>query len=149
MKTFLKTFTINAHSLAIAVLIFILGFSSCKKVESADTNGLNSYSSSFVKAADAIATSVSGTATSSFNPSTLELSYRLTWSGLGSNATGVHFHDEGRVIIHIEGFEKSISGTISGTATLTASQANDLEAGKIYAQIHTVNIPAGEIEATL
>jgi hypothetical protein len=77
------------------------------------------------------------------------LSYQLSWSGLGSNAVNMHFHDNGPVMAEITGFANSTSGTISGTVTLSTSQSADLAAGKIYAQIHTVNIPSGEIKATL
>jgi len=149
MRTILKFLKINVRSLGIAVLFLLVGFSSCKKDDNIYLNGTVSYKGSFVKSGDAVVTSASGTATATFNPTTSVLTYKLSWSGLGSNAAGMHFHDAGPVIVQIEGFTTTSSGTISGTATLTASQATDLAAGKIYAQIHTVNIPAGEIKATL
>lgn len=149
MKTIIKFFTINTQSLGIAVLVLFVGFSSCKKSDTTVMNGTVSYSGSFVKSAAAVVTSANGTATATFDPTTLVLSYKLTWSGLGSNAAAMHFHDAGPVIDPITGFAAVTSGTFSGTITLTASQATDLAAGKIYVQIHTVNIPAGEILATL
>ncbi len=149
MKTNLKFLTISAKSMSIAVFIFLVGFSSCKKGDSTDTSGTVSYSGTFVKSSDVVVSSASGTVTASFNPKTLILSYKLTWSGLTSNAAAMHLHDAGPVIYPISGFATAANGTFSGTVTLSASQETDLEAGKIYAQIHTVNIPAGEIKATL
>jgi hypothetical protein len=61
----------------------------------------------------------------------------------------MHFHDNGPVIIGIENFSATTSGSLSGKATFTADQVNDLKAGKIYVQIHTENYPGGEIIATL
>jgi hypothetical protein len=108
-----------------------------------------SYSGSFVKSGDAVVTSATGTAMATFDLKTLVLTYTLSWSGLTSNAASMHFHDAGPVIYPITGFAAATSGTLSGSVTLTATQATDLVAGKIYVQIHTVNIPSGEILATL
>ena len=149
MKTIIKFFTINAHSMSVSVIVLLIGFSSCKKNDTTDMNGTVSYSGSFVKSGDAVVTSATGTATATFDPTTMVLSYKLTWSSLGSNAAAMHFHDAGPVIYPITGFATATNGTFSGTVTLTAAQETDLAAGKIYVQIHTVNIPAGEIKATL
>jgi len=149
MKTIVKFITMNAQSVGITLLVLLIGFSSCNKDDDPVMNGTVSYNGSFVKSGDAVVTSATGTVTGSFNPTTLVLTYTLTWSGLTSNAAAMHFHDAGPVIIPITGFAQATSGTFSGTATLTAAQATDLAAGKIYIQIHTVNIPGGEIIATL
>ncbi|HEY3371153.1 MAG TPA: CHRD domain-containing protein [Prolixibacteraceae bacterium] len=149
MKTIIKFFTKNAPSVGIAVLVLFVGLSSCKKDDAVVTNGLVNYSGSFVKSGDAVVTSATGTTTGSFNPTTYVLTYTVTWNGLTSNAAAMHFHDAGPVIIPITGFSQTTSGSYSGTATFTADQAADLAAGKIYVQIHSVNIPAGEIKATL
>ena len=149
MKTIIKYFTINAHSAVITVLVLLIGFSSCKKDNTTVMNGTVSYTGSFVKSTATTATIATGTATGTFNPTTLVLTYTVTWSGLSSNAAAMHFHDAGPVIIPITGFSTAISGTFSGTATFTSAQATDLAAGKIYIQIHSVNNPAGEILANL
>jgi hypothetical protein len=147
MKTIIKFFTINAQLFAITVLVLLVGFSSCKKDD--NITGTISYSGSFIKSGNLVVTSASGTVTAKYDPTTMSLSYKLTWSGLGSNAASMHFHDAGPVIVNIDGFAAATSGTVSGTATLTSKQATDLASGKIYAQIHTLNIPSGEIKATL
>lgn len=148
MKTINKLFATNQQKFRLTVLILLIGLSSCKKDDNT-MNGTISYSGTFTKSSDAVVTSASGTVTATYDPTTMVLSYHLTWSGLGSNALNMHFHDNGPVIAEITGFANSTSGTVSGTVTLPTSQSADLGAGKIYAQIHTVNIPAGEIKATL
>lgn len=149
MKTIIRFISINVQSVAITAFVLFIGLSSCSDDDEAVVDNKVKYSGEFVKSGDAVETSATGTATATFDPTTLVLSYKLTWSGLTSNAAAMHFHDAGPVIVPITGFEQATSGTYSGTATLTAEQANDLAAGKIYAQIHSVNIPGGEIKATL
>jgi len=143
MKTIIKFFTINPQSAAVVVLFLFVGFSSCKKNDTTQTISTVNYAGSFVKSGDAVVTSGTGTVSATFNPTT------IAWSGLTSNAANMHFHDAGPVIYPITGFAAATSGTLAGTVTLTASQATDLAAGSIYVQIHTVNIPAGEIKAFL
>jgi hypothetical protein len=147
MKTIIKFITIH-DSLKVTVLILLIGFMSCKK-DSTNTSGSASYSGTFVKSSATVVSSASGTATATFNQATMVLSYTLSWSGLSSNPSVMHFHDNGVVMAEISGFTPNVNGSVSGTITLTAQQSADLASGKIYAQIHTVNTPAGEIKATL
>lgn len=149
MKTVISFIPVNSRSVLITVFVFLFGFSACNKDEQTVNDMTVKYSGSFVKSGDAVVTSATGNSTASFNTSTMVLTYTFNWSGLTSNAAAMHFHDAGPVIIPITGFTQTTSGTYSGTATLTADQAADLAAGKIYIQIHSVNIPAGEIKATL
>ena len=149
MKTIIKFLTINPQTLRISLLILLVGFTSCTKNDTTEMSSTVSYSGSFVKSGDAVVTSATGTATATFNITTLVLSYTLSWSGLTSNAASMHFHDAGPVIYPITGFATATTGTLTGSVTLTAAQAIDLAAGKIYVQIHTENIPSGEILATL
>ncbi|MGE5394502.1 MAG: CHRD domain-containing protein [Candidatus Saccharibacteria bacterium] len=145
----LQFIRVNTRSVLITFCMFIFALSSCNKNDETVTPAGDKYSGTFVKSADAVTTSATGTATATFDPTTMVLTYKLTWNGLSSNASAMHFHDAGPVIVPITGFSQSTSGTYSGTATLTADQATDLAAGKIYAQIHTANNPGGEIKATL
>jgi len=147
MKTIIKFLTIPS-SFGIPVLVLLIVFSSCKKDNTSNMNGNASYSGTFVKSSASVTSSASGTATATFNSTTMVLSYSLTWSGLSSSPSVMHFHDNGPVMAEITGFSPSISGSVSGTVTLNAQQATDLASGKIYAQIHTINTPAGEIKAT-
>jgi hypothetical protein len=141
----------STRYIALFVIALACLFPSCsKKKDSAPqpSNTVN-YSGNFVKSNAQVTTSASGTTTATFNTTTRELTFKLTWTGLGSAPVGMHFHDNGPIIIPIEGFSAAMSGTFSGKATLTAEQATDLAAGKIYSQIHTVNYPGGEVIATL
>jgi hypothetical protein len=149
MKTIIKFLTIDPQTLGISILLILVGFTSCKKSDTTEMSNMVSYSGSFVKSGDAVVTSATGTVTATFDPTTLGLTYSLSWNGLTSNAANMHFHDAGPVIYPITGFATATTGTLSGSVILTAPQASDLAAGKIYVQIHTVNIPAGEILATL
>ncbi len=143
---------VKGNAFPFIMLLMSVGIMSCSK--SKDNNPTPSptmvnYAGNFVKSSDNVVTTATGTVTATYNPDTRELAYKITWSGLGSNPNGMHFHDAGPIIIPIESFPVAVSGTYSGKATLTAAQASDLAAGKIYAQIHTATYPAGEILATL
>lgn len=149
MKIIMKSLTINPQICGLFLFFLIVGITSCKKNDTTEMSSIVSYSGTFVKSGDAVVTSASGTVTAKFDLTTMILSYTLTWNGLTSNAASMHFHDAGPVIYPITGFAAATSGTLSGSVTLTATQASDLASGKIYVQIHTVNIPAGEILANL
>jgi len=143
---------IKGNAFPFIMLLVTIGATSCGKSnnnEPTPTPTMVKYSGNFVKSNDNVTTTATGTTTATYNTTTRELSYVLTWSGLGSNPGGMHFHDAGPIIIPIENFPVTLSGTYSGKATLTVEQANDLAAGKIYAQIHTINYPTGEVLATL
>lgn len=151
MKTITNFFRITSQSATIVIIVFFVGFASCKKDSSmnANSNAKVNYSGTFVKSSDAVTTAATGTVTGTFDPATMTLAYSITWSGLGSNVAAMHFHDNGPVIDEITGFSATASGTLTGTVTFINTQVADLQAGKIYVQIHSVNIPGGEIKATL
>ena len=89
-----------------------------------------------------------GTADIDYDPATKKLSWKLTYTGLTGSATAAHFHgpaaagENGKVEVAIPGATSSPS---EGSATLTDAQAADLEAGKLYVNVHTAANPAGEI----
>ena len=129
-------------------------FSSCSKSNNytAPSTTYN-ISASLTAAQEVPATNSTGTGTltGTYDASTYKLSYTLNWSGLTGAATGMHFHGpaaagtSAAVEVAITGFPSAASGTVSGTATLTTSQNDDLLGGKMYANIHTSANPAGEI----
>lgn len=149
MKTIVKFLTVNPQKCGTFLLFLLVGTTSCKKSDTTEMSSIVSYSGSFVKSGDAVVTSGGGTVTAKFDLTTMILSYTITWSNLTSNAASMHFHDAGPVIYPITGFATATSGTLTGSVTLTAAQESDLASGKIYVQIHTVNIPSGEILANL
>ena len=90
-----------------------------------------------------------GSVTATFNIVSHTLDYTITWHGLTTFPVGMHFHDAGPIIIKINNFPVTLDGTVSGSAVLTSSQADDLEAGSIYAMIHSQKYPNGEIMSYL
>ena len=89
-----------------------------------------------------------GTADIDYDAATKKLSWKLTYTGLSGPAKAAHFHGpadpgkNGGVAVAIPGATKSPA---EGSATLTDAQAADLEAGKLYVNVHTEANPGGEI----
>lgn len=76
-----------------------------------------------------------------------------SFSGLGSNATAAHLHQQrpgqnGGVILPLS-ISLSTSGTVTGSGTLTAAQADAVKNGAGYVNIHSDLIPSGELRAQL
>jgi len=94
------------------------------------------------------ATAGTGTADIDYDPASKKLSWKLTYSGLTGAAKAAHFHGpaepgkNGGVVVAIPG---ATSSPADGSATLTDAQAADLEAGKLYVNVHTEANPGGEI----
>jgi len=94
------------------------------------------------------ASAATGTADIDYDPATKKLSWKLSYSGLTGSATAAHFHGPAEadknagVAVAIPNAGKS---PVEGSATLTAAQAADLEAGKYYVNVHTQANPGGEI----
>ncbi|MGQ8337760.1 CHRD domain-containing protein [Sunxiuqinia sp. A32] len=151
MKTITNTLTSKRLFSYLMGILFVGFLISCSEDESDDmeTASKITYSGEFVKSAETVTTSAMGTVNATFDPTTLVLSYAVTWSGLGSEVANMHFHNAGPVLSGITGFSTAVSGTVSGNTTLTSEEANDLASGNIYVQIHTANYPGGEILATL
>jgi hypothetical protein len=80
------------------------------------------------------------------------LTYTVNYKGLTGPAVAAHFHDaaapggNGPPIVPASNVGMS---PIKGTATLTDAQIADLNAGKVYFNIHTAANPGGEIRGTL
>ena len=97
-----------------------------------------------------------GTITGTYNDSSNVISFTITFSGLGSNTTGAHFHGPAfpgftaPVTYGHTGFPTGVtSGTFTGTQVITDAEEKDLLAGKWYSNIHTANFPGGEIRALI
>lgn len=90
-----------------------------------------------------------GTADVTYDSDSKVLTWKLTYSGLTGPATMAHFHapaEPGKnagVIVPL----KDASSGAEGSATLTDAQAADLQAGKVYINVHTAAHPGGEIRA--
>ena len=79
-------------------------------------------------------------------------SYTVNYNGLSGPAVAAHFHDasapggNGPPIVMTKDAGTS---PIKGTAELTDAQIADLNAGKVYFNIHPAANPGGEIRGTL
>ncbi|HEY4874796.1 MAG TPA: CHRD domain-containing protein [Puia sp.] len=137
---------------ALLLCIILALFVSCGKKNSSD-NGNNpsdniTYIGTFMKT-DSTTTTATGTFTGVFNKSTLQMTYSFTWHALSSQPIAMHFHDNGPVIIAITGFPVATDQTMTGTATFSTIQAEDLASGFIFVMIHTTDYPGGEIMAPI
>jgi len=86
------------------------------------------------------------------NPSTMAMTYRVTFSGLTGPATMGHIHGPAapgqNAGIKIP-FASVAQSPVTGTGTLTAEQYAELKAGRYYVNIHTAAHPGGEIRGQL
>ena len=80
------------------------------------------------------------------------LTYTVNYKDLTGPAVAAHFHDasapggNGPPIVPATNVGTS---PIKGTATLTDAQIADLNAGKVYFNVHTAANPGGEVRGTL
>jgi len=89
-----------------------------------------------------------GTADIDYDPASKKLSWKLTYSGLSGPAKAAHFHgpaEPGKNAGVVAAIPGATSSPAEGSATLTDAQAADLEAGKLYVNVHTEANPGGEI----
>jgi len=96
----------------------------------------------------------SGYARVVLNESTLTITWTVVFTGLSSNQTASHIHGPAAVganagvLINFPPVGGT-SGTLTGTAAITAGQIANLRAGNGYVNIHTTNFPGGEIRGQL
>jgi CHRD domain/Secretion system C-terminal sorting domain len=122
-------------------------------------NKVNKIAGGFTGAQEvpAVATKATGTIDGIFDPYSRVLAFRIDFAGLNSTVTKAHFHSgaagtNGPAVIDLvaEGFPTGVtSGSFVKVITLTVAQAADLVAGKLYANIHTISSPNGEIRAQI
>ncbi len=84
-----------------------------------------------------------------YNPSNRELDWRLRFSGLSGPVTAAHFHGPAGPGVNAP-VAVPLNSTFVGTwqrseITLTEAQAADLLAGRWYVNVHTAQLPGGEI----
>jgi hypothetical protein len=134
MKTLISTLALSA---AMTAVLAVAPVSAEMLAFKADLKG-----ASEVPPTDSAAT---GTATVDVDTATKELKWTVQFSGLTGDATAAHFHGPAAVGENA-GPAVDMSGKIeSGSATLTDAQIADLQAGKMYINIHTAKFPDGEI----
>ncbi|BCI68828.1 CHRD domain-containing protein [Acetobacter aceti] len=83
---------------------------------------------------------------------THELTYSIQWSGLSGPVSVAHFHgpanfdQDAGVVAPIDG---PYTSPLKGKVKLDDKQVEELEAGKIYVNLHTAAHPNGEARAQL
>ena len=103
----------------------------------------------------AVTTTGTSTVAGTYNASGKVLTYTVNWNNLLTAPTMMHFHgpaDPGAnagIMIPIEGFPATVTGTYSGIDTLTVDQESALLNGKMYYNVHTTTNPTGEVRAQL
>jgi len=92
-----------------------------------------------------------GTVTATYDPATKVLTWEGNFSGLSGPATAAHFHGPAEVgknaspAVWISEKGQNLASPFKGTATLTDAQADDLQKGLWYANVHTEANKGGEI----
>jgi hypothetical protein len=93
-------------------------------------------------------TAAKGDAAVTYDTTSKQVTWRITYSGLSGPPTAAHFHGPAQpganagVAVPIPNVATSPA---QGSATLTDAQAADLLAGRYYINIHTAANPGGEI----
>lgn len=97
-------------------------------------------------------TTGTGTVKLDLDTAAKSVSWTVTYQGLTGPATAAHFHGPapvGRpagVEVPVKG---DLTSPITGQATITDTQMDDLRAGQWYFNIHTAAHPAGEVRGQL
>jgi hypothetical protein len=144
---------------SVIVLSAAILWSSCNKKDSTttpptdNTYKLSGNATGAQERPDPVVTDATATLSGSYNSENKKLDYTITWTGLSANASAAHFHGPADVNtaagveIAIPNVTAATSGTVSGTATLTADQETQLLTGMMYYNIHDSNHPGGEVRS--
>ncbi len=85
------------------------------------------------------------------NPATKEITWTVTWEGLTGDAVAAHVHGPAEKGANAGvAVQLGVQGTppkspLTGKATLTDAQIADLNAGKMYVNVHTAMNKGGEV----
>ena len=137
-----------SHALRVVSMASVLVLGACSMAPMASMPTAMTAQLSGASEVPAVMTTASGRAEASLTPATNVLTWRITYSGLSGPVTGAHFHgpamtgQNASVVVPISA---PLTSPITGSATLTPSQAADLTAGKWYVNLHTAANPNGEV----
>jgi hypothetical protein len=112
------------------------------------------YTADLEAASETPPTTSSGTGMAAVSYDTMSkmLTWTITYKGLTGDATAAHFHGPAAVgakappVVPIKG---NLASPITGTATLSDTQAADLASGMWYFNVHTAKYPDGEIRGQI
>jgi hypothetical protein len=94
-----------------------------------------------------------GSAELSLNTATKQLTWKVSFSGLSSDAAAAHIHGpagpgaNAGVVVNLA--PNGMKNPLEGSATLTDAQIADLMAGKDYVNVHTATNKGGEIRGQI
>ena len=93
------------------------------------------------------ATKGTGEVTATYDPASKMLSWKGSYSGLTGPVTAAHFHGPAEAGKNAGVLVPApvTTSPFTGSAQLDAAKAADLDAGKLYFNVHTAANPAGEI----
>ena len=149
-----------------------LVLSSCEKDTESEADVVSNFNIPMTRSNNVPATTGTGRIEATLDKKSKILTYKVTWSGLSSNAVAMHIHGlggNGMIALpvplgpfanglaqNITGFPAAKAGTHSGSLYVDDKviKISDLVAGQYYLDIHTVNFssamfPAGEIRGQL
>jgi hypothetical protein len=100
------------------------------------------------------ASAATGTVTVMLNKTTGAITVTGSFTGLTSNATAAHIHGPAAVganapILVPLTVPPALAGTVTGSATMSTVQMNDMLNQMTYVNIHSANFPDGEIRAQI
>jgi hypothetical protein len=131
----------TALATAAAALLLSTGTAFAEKINfSAELSGANEV--------PPVESSGTGTLEATFDTESMELSWTATYEGLTGDAQAAHFHgpasktENAGVVVPLEG---DLTSPLEGSATLTEEQAQQLQDGLWYLNIHTAKYPDGEL----
>lgn len=148
MKTISKLFPL----LALVALL-----TACKDHDLGNSNVItqNDIALSAAQEPGQVNSAATGTASVTYDKGTKKLTYIITYSNLSGNATMGHIHGSSPrgvnsgVLFPFANIPAATSGAVTGTATLSAAQEEDLLNGLFYFNFHTVANPGGEIRGQI
>ena len=156
----MKTILIKRGSLfpVIAGIALSVFFISCTKNDNGngDTQMYNtSGNASGAQQSPQVSTTGTGTLSGTYNATTNNWQYTVSWSTLSSAATAVEIHGpanagvNGNLVLALTISTGGINGSASGNVTLTEEQEAYLLAGRLYYTVLTATHITGEVRGQI
>ena len=95
-----------------------------------------------------VATTATGSATFTLSADRTQLTYSVTHTVTSGTASHIHLAAAGEIGDIIYPFTP-FGSTMSGTLTITAADADNLDQGKLYVNVHSTAHPGGEIRGQI